>query len=269
MTRVGSAGPTWTFSRTPVLRRAGATFPRGPQEGCAPSGRLPQHQRDPPAGRDDFVALVEAAMLEYDDALGRAGLALAQSEDPGFRPDRVAREHRLGKGHLLEAEIADRRSQRRILHGEADDEPQREDGIDQRTAELGGLGVFMIDVDRRRIVGQGGEQDVVHVRHRTADFVNEGLPDLELLKIFAGHTLFPQVPLPGSSRRPYTVCGSRKPASSKSPSATKSSGRSRAKAAEPTTVRPSREAIFSSRAAMLTAGPMQVKSSRAPAPILP
>src|SRR5271155_5295296 len=130
-------------------------------------------------------------MLERHDALGRPRLALAQGEHLGFRPDGVAGQHRLGKGHLLEAEIADRRSQRRILHGEADDEAQREYGIDQRAAELGGLGVFMIDVDRRRIVGQGGEQDVVHVRNRASDFMNEGLPDLELLEIFAGHRSTP------------------------------------------------------------------------------
>ena len=53
-------------------------------------------------------------------------------------------------------------------------------------AELGGLGIFVVDVDRGRIVGQRREQDVVHIRHGAADFVNEGLADLELLEIFPG-----------------------------------------------------------------------------------
>lgn len=41
----------------------------------------------------------------------------------------------------------------------------------------------------------------------------------------------------------------------------------RAKAAEATTTRPRREAIFSRRAARLTEGPMQVKSRRARADV--
>ena len=101
-----------------------------------------------------------------------------------LRADRVAGEDRLWKGDFLPAEIADRRAERGVLHRKAHDEPEGEDGIDQRLPEFGRLGVFVVDVDRRRIIGQRREQDVVHVGHRAPDLVDESLTDREFLKIF-------------------------------------------------------------------------------------
>ena len=117
--------------------------------------------------------------------------AIAQRDHRRLRADRVAGEHRLRKGDLFPAEIADRRAERRVLHREADDEPEGEDRIDERLPELGRLRVFVVDVDRRRIVGQRREQDVVHVRHGAPDLVNEGLADAELLEIFPAQAASP------------------------------------------------------------------------------
>src|SRR5262249_53689138 len=76
-------------------------------------------------------------------------------------------------------------------------------------------------------------------------------------------------PAAASSRRPKTRCVLEKPAMGNSPSSVQPSLQTPAKAAEATTVRESLPAIFSSLAARLTAGPMQVKSSRLVPPILP
>jgi hypothetical protein len=45
----------------------------------------------------------------------------------------------------------------------------------------------VVDVDRRWIVGQGREEDIVHIRHRPADLMDEVSPNLELLEIKASH----------------------------------------------------------------------------------
>src|SRR5262249_23499373 len=72
-----------------------------------------------------------------------------------------------------------------------------------------------------------------------------------------------------SSCKPKTRCVFEKPAIGNSPSSVQPSLDTPAKAADATTVRESFPAIFSSLAARLTAGPMQVKSSRLVPPILP
>ena len=61
----------------------------------------------------------------------RPRLALAQRDNHRLGVDRVAGEHRLRERDLFPAEIADRGPERRVLHREADDEPQREDRIDR------------------------------------------------------------------------------------------------------------------------------------------
>ncbi|MGY4297686.1 hypothetical protein ACVWXN_005781 [Bradyrhizobium sp. i1.4.4] len=72
-----------------------------------------------------------------------------------------------------------------------------------------------------------------------------------------------------SSASPYTRCAFENPAIGNSPSSRQSWRQAFAKTSETTTVRPSLPVIFSSLAARLTAGPMQVKSRRLPPPILP
>ena len=66
----------------------------------------------------------------------------------------------------------------------------------ERLSEFGRLGVFVIDVDRRWIVGQRREQDVVHIRYGATDFVDESLPDLEFLEVFPAQSAPPQFSRP-------------------------------------------------------------------------
>src|SRR5258708_10955808 len=74
--------------------------------------------------------------------------------------------------------------------------------------------------------------------------------------------------MPGSGGRNAVCCGER-PATENSPTGANCSGNWAANSADAIIVRPSLAANFSSRAARLTAGPMQVKSSRLPPPMLP
>jgi hypothetical protein len=72
-----------------------------------------------------------------------------------------------------------------------------------------------------------------------------------------------------SSSSPNTRSAFENPAIGNSPSSVQPPAHIPANPADATIVRLRRPAIFSSRAARLTAGPMQVKSSRLPPPMLP
>src|SRR3972149_355291 len=76
------------------------------------------HHGGAPAAHDDLAALVLRPVLEdHDPPLGpRARFALL--DHLGLGVDGVAVEHRLGKLHLLEAQVPDRRAERGVPHGE-------------------------------------------------------------------------------------------------------------------------------------------------------
>ena len=149
---------------------------RGRTAATAASRRFPQHERDTPASADDLVALIEALMFEGHDALGRTRFAVAQRDDLCFRADGVAGEDGLG-----EARPPPSPGCRRVVPSvvSCTDRPTTRPSVKieliERPAELCRLGVFVIDVDRRRVVGQRREQDVVHVRYGAADLVHECL----------------------------------------------------------------------------------------------
>src|SRR5207245_5498203 len=100
------------------------------------------------------------SMFESYYALRRTLRALPDRDDLGLGAQRVTGKHRLREPRVLHAEIADGGPQRRVLHRQADDKTEREDRIYQRLSELGTRGIVMVDMHRRRIVGQRREQDV-------------------------------------------------------------------------------------------------------------
>src|SRR5258707_9929069 len=85
-------------------------------EGSAISCGTPHHQPGATAIRDFLVILIEAAMLERDDALGRARLALAHRQNFRLGPYRITGKDRAWKFGVLHAEISDRRAERGVLH---------------------------------------------------------------------------------------------------------------------------------------------------------
>src|SRR2546421_2073798 len=106
-------------------------------KGSAISCGTPHHQPGAAAIRDFLVWVIEAAMLEGPDSLGRAGLALAYRQDLRFRPDRITGKDRTWEFGVLHAEISDCRAQGGVLHRQANDQAEGEDRIHQRFAEFG------------------------------------------------------------------------------------------------------------------------------------
>ena len=110
----------------------------------------------------------------------------------------IAVEHGLGKPHVGHAEVADGGAERGVVDRDADHQAQREQAVDQRLAPLGLGREVMVDVQRLRVVGEAGEQRVVHLR--------DGAPDRD-----ARTRARPRSP---PDTDPLTVAASRSPHSS-------------------------------------------------------
>src|SRR3954470_22961404 len=77
---------------------------------------VPHHQSGATAIGDFLVVLIEAAMLEGHDTLGRAGLALAHGQNFRLRPYGITGKDRAWKFGVFHAEISDRRPERGVLY---------------------------------------------------------------------------------------------------------------------------------------------------------
>ena len=127
-------------------------------------------------------------MREDDDALTGPGLALAHLQHFRFDPHGVAVEQRLGKAHLVPAEVGDGGAQHGVADRDAHHQGQREAAIDQALAELGlAAAVLLIEMQVGGVVRHGAEPDVVGFADRAADRVLEELTDMELIVIQTGH----------------------------------------------------------------------------------
>src|SRR5882672_12839673 len=160
---------------------------------CASSGRTRQtkHERAALARTNEFVPLVEAAMLEYHDAVGGPRLAFALLEHPSLHVNRVTGKHRLGESDFIPAKIADRRPERRVPHRNADHQAEGKGAVHQGPTEFGASGIFGVNMYRRRIVCHRTEQDIVSLCDGPADVMPKGLAQLELFVIKARHQLSP------------------------------------------------------------------------------
>src|SRR5256714_10973278 len=145
------------------------------------------HQRGAAADRDLLAALVQADMLELDDAGIRTRFAAPRRDHRRARPDRVAVKHRLREAHIAHAEIGDGRAQCRVADRHADDETQGEDAVDERPAEFGRAREFSVEMQRLRVHRQCREQHIVHLGDSARHRMLEHLPLGELLEIEACH----------------------------------------------------------------------------------
>src|SRR4030095_7805258 len=163
---------------------------------------LAQHQGRALAGADDFIALVVATMGEHDDAGVGTRFAFAHFDDFALDMNRIAVKHRLGKAHLVPAQIGDRGAQGGVADGEAHDQAQRERAVDDALLELGVLAaVLLVQMQRRGIHRQRAEEYVVGLGDRPANGVRETVPYGQLLEIDAWHAVSLWVPvLPRSLR---------------------------------------------------------------------
>ena len=72
------------------------------------------------------------------------------------------------------------------VDGDSDHQTEGEDRVDQRLAELGRGGDLMVEVQRLRIVGQRGDQQVVGLGDRAGDGMSDRVADLPLVEIASG-----------------------------------------------------------------------------------
>src|ERR671912_747511 len=105
-----------------------------------------------------LAALVEAAVRPGDDAGVRPGLAFPKLDALAFAAQRVADEDGLRKDELVVAQVRHERAEGRVVDADPDHQPEGEDRIDQRLAELGLRRRLVVDVQRLRIVRQRGNQ---------------------------------------------------------------------------------------------------------------
>jgi hypothetical protein len=146
-----------------------------------------QHQCRALAVSDEFIALVEGAVREHDDAIVRARLADPCLEYLRLDPERVAQEHGQRKTHLVPPEVGHRRAMRRVVDRNADHEAERQATVDEDPAELGVLHRFRVEMQCGRIVRQGGNEDIVRLGDGAPDRVLEHLSHHEFFEIQARH----------------------------------------------------------------------------------
>jgi hypothetical protein len=116
-----------------------------------------------------------------------ARFAGAQFLHLAHRAQGVADEHRLGRHHLVEAEIGDQRAERRIAHRQADQQAEGEGRVDQNLPVTARLGRLDVQMQRLRIVGHDRKQQVVGLGHGAADLVLDPLTDDPLVEELARH----------------------------------------------------------------------------------
>ena len=126
-------------------------------------------------------------MQKRDDAGIGPGFAGANVLYRGAAVDRVAVKNRMREAHVAHAQVGDCCAKGGVLHRQADHQAERENAVDQGAAELGGLAVFGVDVQRSRVAGGVAEPHVVALRDGAPDFVVERLPDAKLFIPKSGH----------------------------------------------------------------------------------
>ena len=104
-------------------------------------------------------------------------------------PQRIAGEHRIGEDQLVVAEVGDQRSERGVGDADPDHQAESIDRIDQWFAEFGLSSGFVIEVQRLRIMGQRGDQDIVGLGDGAGQGMGDAVADLPLVEIASCHEL--------------------------------------------------------------------------------
>src|SRR5262249_12901674 len=138
--------------------------------------------------RDDLITLIEGAVDESDDAIVRAALGRANLVHFTFHAESIAVKHRVRESDFVPAEVGDSRSKRGIAHRDADHQAESKGAVDDAVSEFGlGPAVFLVQMQRCRIVGQRREEDVVGFGYGTPNRVRELLSKGEFFKVKSGH----------------------------------------------------------------------------------
>src|ERR1051326_1938653 len=182
--RVANGAAMACSTETTVMPSSGRTSRTLPLLDCGPrdAGAAPapvDHQRPPERDHDRPVLVEPGGPAGHDaDVRPRARLSLLQ--DLGAGVDRVALEHGRRQPHLVPAQIGEH-VLRHVGHALAGHESERERRVDQRSLELRLRRVVAVEVDRRAVLGQQREPDVVGVEDGPAQRVLVHVAGLEVL----------------------------------------------------------------------------------------
>src|SRR5580700_11431117 len=156
------------------------------RSGCQHLRLAPAHERRAAALGDQCPVLLERTMPEFDQPRLGARLGAAHGHYLGLDPDRVALKQGRRKRNIRHAEIGDGRADRGVVDGNADHQPEREQGIHDRPPPFGfGRAKMRVDMQRLRVQRHVGEQHVVHLGDGARQPVAEHLADRKALKVKA------------------------------------------------------------------------------------
>src|ERR1700722_17736034 len=154
--------------------------------GCQHLRLAPAHEGGAAALGDQRPVLLERAVPEFDQPCLGARLGGAHGHHLCLDPNRIAFEQRRREDDIRHAEIGNGRADRSVVHGNADHQPEREQGIHQRPAPFGFSRAKMrVDVQRLRVQRHVGEQHVVHLGDGAGQPVAKHLANRKRLKIEA------------------------------------------------------------------------------------
>jgi len=135
--------------------------------------------------------LIEGTVPEDHNSVVGSRLRVLHLKHLGFNPDGVTVEQRLWKLHIVPSQIGYRRADRCIADRYADHEAQGQATVNQGFAKFCRFAVLRIDVQRRWIMRQRTEPNIVGLSDRPVNWVIERLTYSELFEIQTWHWVSP------------------------------------------------------------------------------
>ena len=149
------------------------------------------HQCGTFADANEFIMLIERTVLKDHNSIVGPRLRVLQLNHLGFNSDGVTVEQRLWKSHIVPSQIGNRRADRCIADRYPDHEAQRQATVNQGFAKLCRFAVLRVDMQRRRIMRQRAEPNIVGLSDRPVNRVIKRLTYSELFEIQTWHRVSP------------------------------------------------------------------------------
>ena len=149
------------------------------------------HQRGTFADANEFIMLIERTVLENHDSIFWPRFRVLQLDYLSFNSYGVTVEQRLRKSNIVPSQIGYGRADRGIANRYADHEAQGQATVNQGFSKLRCFAIFRIEMQRRRIMRQRAEPNIVGLSDRPVNRVIERLTYSELFEIQTWHRVSP------------------------------------------------------------------------------
>jgi hypothetical protein len=149
------------------------------------------HQGCTFADANEFIMLIEGTVRENHNSVVGSRLRVLQLQHLGFNSDGVTVEQRLWKSHVVPSQIGYRRAYRCIADRYADHEAQGQATVNQGFAKLRRFAVLRVDMQRRRIMRQCTEPNIIGLSDCPVNRVIERLTYGEFFEIQTWHRVSP------------------------------------------------------------------------------